>query len=213
MIDSMIEAINAFFGTPYLTTFIVAMIPLIELKGAIPVGIAGGVPPVAAFCLAYLGSVFVFFPLYFLLRPFLNLLKKVKWFRRFACKVEYLFVRKAQKIAGRTEGAEERARRIMCWGVFAFVAVPLPMTGVWTGTALAVFLGLRFLDSLFAISVGNLLAGLLISLLTWLFRDYVDWIILGLAVIAVLLLIVFLVKVIRSDPPESEEPAEKSEEK
>ena len=202
MMDPVIEAINNFFGTPYLTTFIVAMIPLIELKGAIPVGIAGGVPPVLTFCLAYFGSTAVFFALFFLLRPFLELLKKIRWFRRFACKVEYLFRHKAEKIAKKGENSAEKARQIMFFGVFAFVAVPLPMTGVWTGTALAVFLGLKFTDSALAICVGNLIAGLLVLLLSWIFRDYVDYIILGLTAIAAVLLVVFLVKVFRTQLPE-----------
>ena len=208
MVQSIVDAINNFFGSPYLTTFIVAMIPLIELKGAIPVGIAGGMHPVAAFCMSYLGSVIVFVPLFFLLRPFLNLLKRVKWFRRFARKVEYLFERKADKIAQKGKQSADRARMIMMWGVFAFVAVPLPMTGVWTGTALAVFLGLKFLDSTFAIAVGNLIAGLLMSLLTWIFKDYVNYIILALALIAVVLLVFFIVKVVKSDPPPEDPPAE-----
>ena len=89
----------------------------------------------------------------------------------------------------------------MMWGVFAFVAVPLPMTGVWTGTAIAVFLGLKFWDAFFPVAVGNLVAGLLISLFTWIFKDYVQYVILALGIGALALLVLFIVKVVRIQPP------------
>lgn len=200
MVNSVIEAITEFFGNGWITTFIVSMIPLIELKGAILVG-STTIGVVPSFVMAYLGSTLVFVPLFFLLRPILNLLKKLKWFRRLAVKVEYLFEHKAEKISKKGQDAGAKARAIMMWGVFAFVAVPLPMTGVWTGTAIAVFLGLKFWDAFFPVAVGNLIAGLLISLFTWIFKDYVNYVILALGVGALALLVLFIVKVVRIQPP------------
>ena len=84
--------------------------------------------------------------------------------------------------------------------LYAFVAVPLPLTGVWTGTAIAVFLGLRFDRSILAIALGNLTAGSIITLLTFLFADYVEYIILGLFAFAIVMLIVFILKVALSKP-------------
>ncbi len=182
MVQSIIDAITEFFGNGWITTFIVSMIPLIELKGAIPVG-STTIGVVPSFVMAYLGSTLVFVPLFFLLRPILNLLKRIKWFRRLAVKVEYLFEHKAEKISKKGQDAGEKARVIMMWGVFAFVAVPLPMTGVWTGTAIAVFLGLKFWDAFFPVAVGNLVAGL------------------ALGIGALALLVLFIVKVVRIQPP------------
>ena len=200
MIQQIIDSVTQFFGNGWITTFFLSMIPLIELKGAIPVGFAsiGALP---AFLMAYLGSTLVFIPLYFLLRPLLNLLKRIRWFRKFAVKVEYLFEHKAEKIAKKGQDAGAKARWIMAWGVFGFVAVPLPMTGVWTGTAVAVFLGLRFWDAFLPVAVGNLVAGLLITLLSWLLQGYMDVVILVLAAGALALLVVFIVKVVKIQPP------------
>lgn len=200
MIDAMSAAIAEFFGNGWIATFVLSMIPLIELKGAILVG-STTIGVVPSFVMAYLGSTLVFVPLFFLLRPILNLLKRIKWFRRLAVKVEYLFEHKAEKISKKGQDAGEKARVIMMWGVFAFVAVPLPMTGVWTGTAIAVFLGLKFWDAFFPVAVGNLVAGLLISLFTWIFKDYVQYVILALGIGALALLVLFIVKVVRIQPP------------
>lgn len=200
MVQNIVHAVTAFFGNGWIATFLLSMIPLVELKGAIPVG-STEIGVIPAFVTAYFGSVIVCIPLYFLLRPVLELFKRVRWFRRLALRVEYLFVQKAEKIAVKGRDAGEKARAIMMWGVFAFVALPLPMTGVWTGTAVAVFLGLKFWDAFFPIALGNLTAGLLIALMAWLFRGYMDYVILGLAVCALVLLAVFAVRLARLRPP------------
>lgn len=86
--------------------------------------------------------------------------------------------------------------------LFVFVAVPFPVTGVWTGTAIAVFLGLKFRESVLPIAGGNLIAGAIITLLTLFFKDYVDIIIYVLFAIAIVMLVVFIVKVVKSKPAE-----------
>ena len=95
--------------------------------------------------------------------------------------------------------------------VFLFVAVPLPMTGVWTGTAIAVFLNFRFRDMLFPIAVGNLVAGIIISALVELclritgstvILDYILW---ALFVLAFVILIITIVKVSKSNTKQSGE--------
>ena len=85
------------------------------------------------------------------------------------------------------------------------MAVPLPVTGVWTGTAIAVFLGFKFKEAVFSLAIGNLIAGAIITLLTYFFKDYVDYIILGLAVLAVVMLVFFIVKVIISKPENNDD--------
>ena len=101
----------------------------------------------------------------------------------------------------------------MMISLFVFVAVPFPVTGVWTGTAIAVFLGLKFREALLPVAAGNLIAGAIITLLTFLFKDYVDIIIYALFAIAIVMLIVFIVKIVCSKPVEQSSKAEQSEEK
>ena len=201
----MTEFISNLIGNDYLATVIMSFVPLIELKGGIVFAVSETVNisyPVA-FLLAYLGSTLVFFPIYFLLRPFLNFLKKLKWFEGFANKVESYFEQKADKTLQdqkdkQTDKKPMSETLIKQLGVFIFVAIPLPMTGIWTGTAIAVFLNLKFKDAVLPVVLGNMVAGLLICLLSFVCSvlgislDIVLYVLFGLAII---LLIVFIIKV------------------
>ena len=66
---------------------------------------------------------------------------------------------------------EKKSRIKKMLGIFAFVAIPLPLTGVWTGTAIAVVLGMKFKDILFSVIAGNAVAGFIITLLTLILGD------------------------------------------
>lgn len=202
------------FGSPYLAVIAVAMFPLIELKGAIPIGTGSfSLPLWQTAALAYVGSTVIFVLVFFLLIPIFNLLKRIRFIRRLIEKIENIFRGKAQKMAEKSHGSpEQEARRIMMWSLFAFVAVPFPVTGVWTGTAIAVFLGMKFRHAALPIALGNLIAGGIITLLTCLVGDKVDLIIYVLFAIALLMLALFIVKIVRSRP-ESPDVAAPQEEK
>ena len=198
------------FGNKYLALLFVSCFPLIELKGAIPIGMseAFGMELWETALIAYLGSTLMSVILFFLLIPVFNLLKKIKPIRRLVEKIEATLSDKAQKIAAKTNGsAEAEARKILMWSLFLFVAVPFPVTGVWTGTAIAVFLGMKFKETFLPIALGNLVAGGIITLLTFLFGAYVDYIIYTLFAIAIIMLVVFIVKVIKSKPKGEDEDA------
>lgn len=202
----MAQALGKFlmsvFHNEYVATVFVSMFPLIELKGAIPIGTGSfGISLPITALLAYLGSTAVVVILFFLLVPIFNLLKKISFIRGLVEKIESIFQRKAAEIAAKTDGsAEKEAKRIMMRSLLVFVAVPFPVTGVWTGTAIAVFLGLKFRESILPIAVGNLIAGAIITLLTYVAKDYVDYIIYALFAIAIIMLVVFIVKVVLSKP-------------
>lgn len=190
------------FKSEYIATLFVSMFPLIELKGAIPIGTGlFNLKLWQTAGIAYLGSTIVSIAEFFLLIPIFNLLKKIGFIRKLIEKIEAIFNEKAQKIAQKTNGsAEKEAKKIMMLSLFIFVAVPFPVTGVWTGTAIAVFLGLKFKESVLPIAVGNLIAGSIITLLTFLFGEYVDIIIYVLFAIAIVMLALFIVKLITAKP-------------
>lgn len=204
----MTEALGEFLlklfgGNTYAATLFVSMFPLIELKGAIPIGTGlFGMPLWQTSLVAYLGSTIVSIAEFFLLIPVFNLLKRISFIKKLVLKVEGIFARKAEEIAKKTEGsAEKEAKKIMLWSLFVFVAVPFPVTGVWTGTAIAVFLGLKFHESVLPIAAGNLVAGGIITLLTFLLGEkYTNYLIYALFVIALIMLVVFIVKIVRSEP-------------
>lgn len=182
-------------------TLFLSMFPLIELKGAIPVGVGLGLNTVTSALLAYAGSSLIVIPLFFLLIPIFNLLKKIKFIKKLVEKIEGVFERKAEELAKKANGeAEDKRKKMLIWGLFVFVAIPLPMTGVWTGTAIAVFLNVKFKDGFLPLVLGNLVAGTIITLLTLLFKQYVDTIIEVVFVLAIVLLIVTILKIVFSKP-------------
>lgn len=203
----MTEALGKFllsvFGNEYLATIFISMFPLIELKGAIPIGTGLFKLELWQTALtAYLGSTIVCIFEFFLLIPVFNLLKKIGFVRKIVEKIEGIFARKAQDIADKTQGsAEKQAKRIMIRSLFVFVAVPFPVTGVWTGTAIAVFLGLKFRESVLPIAAGNMIAGGIITLFTFLLGENgTNLLIYALFAIALIMLVVFIVKVVKSQP-------------
>ena len=202
MAQKLGQFLLSIFHNEYIATIFVSMFPLIELKGAIPIGTGSfNIPLLLTALLAYIGSTIISALLFFLLIPIFNLLKKIGFIRKLVEKVEGMFKKKADKIVEKTEGSSEKeAKRIMIRSLFIFVAVPFPVTGVWTGTAIAVFLGLKFRESVLPIALGNLIAGAIITFLTFIAKDYVDIIIYVLFALAIIMLIITVIKVILSKP-------------
>lgn len=195
--DNFVEALNNIFPSPIWTVLIIAMFPLIELKGAIPVGLKCGLPLLKIAGLAYIGSTLISIAVFFLLIPIFKLLKKIAFVRRIVVKIESVFSQKADKLAERSN-KNARPDVLKFWLLLLFVAVPFPVTGVWTGTAIAVFLDMKFFQSFKAVALGNFIAGSLITLLTFLFSDYVNIILYALFAAALIMLVIFIVKVAKS---------------
>jgi uncharacterized membrane protein len=142
--------------TPELYVLLVAALPVVELRGAIPLGVALGLSPWESFLLALLGNLLVA-PVALLLLP---------WAVEAATRVPVLRrAWEALEARVRLKG-EEQVQRLGALGLFLFVAVPLPGTGAWSGSVLAVVLGLKRRYALLAISLGVVAAGLLTLLLT-----------------------------------------------
>ena len=168
------------FGVRELAVAVVSMVPIVELKGGIPVGVRLGLGYWQSFLWAAVGSSLICVPLLLLL-PFLF---KVPFLRR----VETLFREKAEKVSP----------KLKYLGAFLFVAIPLPGTGVWTGCIVAVILGLRFAPAMLTIIAGNLVSGLAVVGLTAALGPVgVDWLLFGLLIVFVLLAAVFFYKVFR----------------
>ncbi len=198
----MTEFISNLIGNEYWATLVMSLIPLIELKGAIVYAQSAGIGVVLSLLLAWVGSTVISIPFFWLLRPILNLLKRIKFVKKFALKLEGYFEKKSIDALEKEQTKQKKKRSadfIKALSVFIFVAIPLPMTGVWTGTAIAVFLNLKFKKSILPIALGNLVAGILISLLSLLCKAIsinLDYVLYGLFILAVILFFVFLLKVI-----------------
>lgn len=192
MTDAIINFFDSTLKNDILTIIVIAIIPIIELRGSIPVAIAMGMPAWQAFLWAWLGSSLVCPVLLLILKPVLNWMKKTKIFRSLALAVEGTFRSRADKVVSREHVSDPKNDKKKMLGVYAFVAVPLPLTGVWTGSAVAAFLNMSFGKALVSVLLGNLTAGAIVTLLAYFLADYMDIILTGFLII-VLVVIAFYI--------------------
>ncbi len=129
------------------------MVPLIEQRGAIPVGILGyQMNPWLVAIVSLIGS-FIPAPfIYFFFNKIFAWMKTIKLFDKFTNFVE----KKVQKGSKKLEKYKEI-------GLITFVGIPLPTTGLWTGTAVAAFMGLDFKKSMACVFLGGVLSAVLIA--------------------------------------------------
>ncbi|MBI2874322.1 MAG: small multi-drug export protein [Firmicutes bacterium] len=132
---------------------LLAALPYLELRGAIPVAASIGMPPAEAFLLAVAGNLFPVLPMLLLSRYLLSRL------RRGAGGASGLL----ERLEKRAARAASRMRNFGAWGLLLFVAVPLPATGVYSGALVAAFLGMSLRQSLGALTGGVVLAGLIVT--------------------------------------------------
>lgn len=139
-------------------TFILAMLPVTELRGAIPYAILElEMAPISAFISAVLGNIFVSIIILKLLGPVSDFLRKhFEFFENFLSK---LFKKTHSK----------HAHKFVLYGeifLVVFVMVPLPGSGAWTGSLLAFLLGLKFRTSFPLIALGVILSGIIVTLIS-----------------------------------------------
>ena len=131
-----------------LMTFGTAMIPVIELRGAIPVGIAAGLPPAVSCVIAILGNLLPVPFIMLLTRRVFNWLRDTRFFG-----TKIVWLERRAHLKGRI------VRKYRLAGLFVLVAIPLPGTGAWTGALVASLLDIRLRTALPAILLGLVVAG------------------------------------------------------
>ncbi|HDN67650.1 MAG TPA: ligand-binding protein SH3 [Firmicutes bacterium] len=137
-----------------LITFLIATLPVSELRGAIPWALtAGGLGWQQAYFYAVLGNFLPVIPLLLLLEPVSLRLRKYSIWDKF---FTWLFER--------TRRRSRLVERYEALGLALFVAIPLPVTGAWTGTVAAFLFGIRFKFAVWAILAGILIAGVVVTL-------------------------------------------------
>lgn len=148
--------IDALVGLPReLAVFLVAALPIVELRGAIPVGVGLKLPLSTVFVIAILGNILPVPFLLLLLTPLRRLANN--W------PVVGPFLRWVERRALRHREAIEKGG---FWALLIFVGIPLPGTGAYTGAAVAAFLEMSFWRAFWAIALGVLLAGVIIATLS-----------------------------------------------
>ena len=142
----------------YLLCFLVSMIPLIELRGGVPIAVGMGLDYFPALAICVIGNMLPVPFIYFFAR------KVLLW----GCDKKYIgkfftyCIEKGEKGGRKLE--ETAGRRGLFIALMLFVGIPLPGTGAWTGTLAASFLNMKAKDTIFAVVLGVIIAGLIMGI-------------------------------------------------
>ena len=142
-----------------LIVFLVSMVPIIELRGAIPYGVGFGLPLWLTYIIAIVGNMLPVPLIYFFAR------KVLEWGRDKPV-IGKFFTFCLEKGKKGREKLQAKAGRGLFWALLLFVGIPLPGTGAWTGTLAASLLDMDFRKSVLACMGGVLLAGCIMGALS-----------------------------------------------
>ena len=138
-------------------TFFAAMVPVLELRFAIPFGVARGLRLWTSIWASVLGNLVpVPFIVVFITRIF-------AWLRRRSARFNTL----VDSLERRAEGKKATVEKYAFWGLVVLVAIPLPGTGAWTGALVAAMMRLKLKRAFPAIAVGVLIAAVIVSVITY----------------------------------------------
>ena len=143
--------------TKYVIVILISMLPLVELRGAVPVAIQMGINPLAALCICALANMIPVPIIYFFARKFLLWGCKQKHIGRFCT----FFVEKGEKAGQKL--VRKTGRGGLFLALLLFVGIPVPGTGAWTGTLAASFINMGFKSTVVSVSLGVLLAGIIMG--------------------------------------------------
>lgn len=135
----------------YIKLFFLSMVPVVELRGTIPLGIAMKLNPVYTYMVCVIGSSIISVPVVLMFRQVIDYLRHRKYFNK--------VIRWIDK---KIEGRAKKLKAASILGLIVFVGVPLPTTGSWSGSALASLFKMRVVESLLGIFIGNAIAGAVI---------------------------------------------------
>lgn len=142
----------------YLITFFISMVPIVELRGAIPIAESLGLNIFIYYPVAIIGNMLPVPIIYLFARKVLEWGKDKKLTKKFFT----WCLEKGEK--GGEKLKKSAGNSGIFWALLLFVGIPLPGTGAWTGTLAASFLNLDFKTSISAVALGVILAGIIMSL-------------------------------------------------
>ena len=147
---------STYFGK-VLLTFFISMVPVLELRGAIPFGVAHDLSLPVAVIVSIIGNLV---PVPFII---LFIRKIFNFIRHHIPKFDNLVTR----LEARAEKKSDIVLKYAFWGLMILVAVPLPGTGAWTGALVAAMLNMRMKRALPAIAVGVVVAAIIVTIVTY----------------------------------------------
>lgn len=201
MVEFLKDLIFSIFGNHvWLGIIILSAIPITELRTALPFAMSSvwGINKLTwwqAYICAVVGSTIPAFVIVPLLIPVFNWMKKTKWFSKLAISLDTRFSNKSKNINSQAnlEVNQSKTKSIKFWGVVTFVAIPLPLTGAWTGSAVAAYLKMHWAKGVLAVFIGNCISGLIMLTICTLFPNSMDIIMYGFLGLALLLIAISLI--------------------
>lgn len=203
MVQDLINQISGAIGDPYLTLYVISIIPIVELRGAILTMQLMGLTTIEQMMLGMLcciaGSTTVVLPLVLLTKPFLRRLRRTKWFANIAKKVELNIQNRGEEVYNeqKEQSIDEKGKRRISkddkkfLGLFVFVAIPLPLTGAWTGSCIGSFMDFPVWKASLSVFLGNIVAGLILTTISYFLPgQYADVFLYGFVILAIAIAIV-----------------------
>ena len=139
-----------------LVAFVISLCPVLECRGGMIAARLMEIPFIKAFLICYIGNILPIPFIILFIRKIFDFLRRFKFFSKIV-----------EKLEAKTEKNKEKVLKYEAWGLLLFVAIPLPGTGGWTGALMAALLDIRMKKSLPIIALGVLIAGFIMSALTY----------------------------------------------
>ncbi|MBR5190768.1 MAG: small multi-drug export protein [Clostridia bacterium] len=139
-----------------LVAFVISLCPVLECRGGMIAARLMEIPFIKAFLICYIGNMLPIPFIVLFIRKIFDFLRRFKFFSKIV-----------EKLEAKTEKNKEKVLKYEAWGLLLFVAIPLPGTGGWTGALMAALLDIRMKKSLPIIALGVLIAGFIMSALTY----------------------------------------------
>lgn len=193
MVENIIAFLRQAVQSDELSVLLLSVLPMIEIRGAVPIAIGMEMNVFLAIFLSVLGSTLAVIPNMIFVKPFVNYLKSTKFMKNIAENFEADVNKKSGEI-NKKSLAKKHQNLAKYVAVTMFVAVPVPFTGAYTGSTVAVFLGLNPIKSLLAVAIGNLISGVIIAVLSLYFKQHLDIIITLLAVLVAFAFVTYAYK-------------------
>ena len=142
---------GSLLARPEILTLFLSMLPISELRGGLPFALSQGLSPLKAYLISVAGNILPVFPLLLLLRRLFIFLGRYK-----------ITEKTLNWTLARARKREDLVRRYGFGGLILLVAIPLPVTGAWTGTLVSFLLSMKIRHSFLAICIGVGIAGIIV---------------------------------------------------
>ncbi len=159
MVETLVNEIVLFLQDiipKELVAFVISLLPVLECRGGMIASRLMEIPFWKAFLICYIGNMLPLPFIILFIRKIFEFLRRYKFFAKIIARLE-----------AKTERNKDKILKYESWGLLIFVAIPLPGTGGWTGAMMAGLLDMRFKRALPVLAIGVLIAGFIMSALTY----------------------------------------------